>query len=246
MPRNVRFCEHRSPAWKRSRFRHRQNLQSKLRSALQREASRRNGSRSKGPKTPEGKARSSRNARLHALGVPAIADPAFHQQVTEFALALAGPDADPTALALATLMAAAQIDVQRARLAACAVMSGMKADSSATYSKAVRRLAWIKRYEHRCALCRDQAMRQLREWRLALGGQTTADAHQSADGRFAVASMAAEQQYARAATACEPMRCAVLPPAPATRGSHPWRARRPKAAWETASISCWSLHSSLE
>jgi hypothetical protein len=202
----------------------------KARSALQREASRRNGSRSKGPKTPEGKARSSRNARLHALGVPAIADPAFHQQVTEFALALAGPDADPTALALATLMAAAQIDVQRARLAACAVMSGMKADSSATYSKAVRRLAWIKRYEHRCALCRDQAMRQLREWRLALGGQTTADAHQSADGRFAVASMAAEQQYARAATACEPMRCAVLPPAPATRGSHPWRARRPKAA----------------
>jgi hypothetical protein len=178
----------------------------KARSALQREASRRNGSRSKGPKTPEGKARSSRNARLHALGVPAIADPAFHQQVTEFALALAGPDADPTALALATVMAAAQIDVQRARLAACAVMSGMKADSSTTYSKAVRRLAWIKRYEHRCALCRDQAMRQLREWRLALAGQTTADAHQSADGRFAVASMAAEQQYARAATACEPMR----------------------------------------
>jgi hypothetical protein len=178
----------------------------KARSALQREASGRNGSRSKGPKTPEGKARSSRNARLHALGVPAIADPAFHQQVREFALALAGPNADPTALALATVMAAAQIDVQRARLAACAVMSGMKADSSATYGKAVRRLAWIKRYEHRCALCRDQAMRQLREWRLALGAQTTADARQSADGRFAVASMAAEQQFARAATACEPMR----------------------------------------
>src|ERR1700736_4434776 len=205
MPRNVRFCEHQEARMETQTISSPAKPPVKARSALQREASRRNGSRSKGPKTPEGKARSSRNARLHALGVPAIADPAFHQQVTEFALALAGPDADPTA-ALATLMAAAQIDVQRARLAACAVMSGMKADSSATYSKAVRRLAWIKRYEHRCALCRDQAMRQLREWRLALGGQTTADAHQSADGGVAVASMEAEQQYARAATACEPMR----------------------------------------
>jgi hypothetical protein len=79
----------------------------KPRTALQREASRRNGSKSKGPKTPEGKARSSRNACRHGLTVPAISDPRFERHIMEFAREIAGPKADPAELAIAARIAAA-------------------------------------------------------------------------------------------------------------------------------------------
>jgi hypothetical protein len=141
----------------------------KPRTALQREASRQNGKRSKGPKTPEGKARSSRNARRHGRSVPAIADPAFHEQIRAFAREIAGPSGDAAVRALAILIAAAHIDAQRARHAACALMSGMKPGCPAT--KAVHRLDWIKRCEHRRGVCRDKAMQQLDEWLIAAGGR---------------------------------------------------------------------------
>jgi hypothetical protein len=106
----------------------------KSRTARQREASRNNE-----PGPQNAGRQGARNARRHGLTVSAIADPAFRQQVTNFAHAIAGPNADAAELALATRVAAAHIDMWQANRAAWTLIRGR---TRTPFGATIRLPAW--------------------------------------------------------------------------------------------------------
>jgi hypothetical protein len=77
-------------------------------------ANRANGRASRGPKTIQGKRRSSKNALRHGLSLPVSDDPRFQSDIQALAREIAGAD-DPCLVEQARHVAQAQIDLARIR-----------------------------------------------------------------------------------------------------------------------------------
>ena len=125
-------------------------------------ASRRNGRKSAGPKTPAGKAAAARNSRRHGLRVPLLADPKVAPDVDALARRIAasvvGSDDDPHCHELACRIAEAQLDLVRVRTARLPFVAALDDDPVAA-AKYVPELLRLERYERRALSRRKFAVR---------------------------------------------------------------------------------------
>jgi hypothetical protein len=80
-------------------------------------ANRANARASTGPRTTSGKVKVAHNARRHGLTLSVLLDPAHEAELEAMARDIAGQDASPELRALASRIAAAQIDLVRVRRA---------------------------------------------------------------------------------------------------------------------------------
>jgi hypothetical protein len=86
-------------------------------------ANRQNAKKSTGPKTPAGKARSAQNAKIHGLNTPITRSPFSQERAIELTRTIAGAEPSAQCLEAARELAAAQVNVERARRAHEAILA---------------------------------------------------------------------------------------------------------------------------
>ena len=121
-------------------------------------ANRRNGRLSRGPKTAEGRAKSSRNALRHGLSIKVTRDPKLAQLIHELAHVLAD-GSDPARFLKAMQAAEGEVELRRVREVRAAALERQLSPNGGSM-KEWDRIERLDRYERR-ALTRVRRLQDL-------------------------------------------------------------------------------------
>lgn len=124
-------------------------------------ANQQNSIRSTGPRTRVGKARSSQNAKKHALTIPVHLIPSLEPEIDALARLIAPDEADAVCYEAARSIAAAQIDLKRVKAARSVLLNAQ--DDTREVAETIGDLAGdllrLARYERGALWRRKQAVR---------------------------------------------------------------------------------------